>query len=232
MVEVNILAPHLDDAVISCWHQIEQTDTKIITVFAGIPETDKKYWWDRMCRLGGAKEAMVERRKENAASLADSEVEIINLDYLDRLYRPPARNIAEIADKVEEVSKPGSVYLAAAGIGTYLRMHPDHKTTREVGLELQRRGREVSFFADVPYSLPFRNFSKWPLRLSKKMIESKLRQTVDVTAVELAPEQQARKRKAVMLYKSQFSMINVFALGALTQKDTCRWEGLIKANLA
>ncbi len=44
-----ILSPHLDDAVLSCWHLLEQPgELIVINVFAGVPEDGGRLaWWDQ-----------------------------------------------------------------------------------------------------------------------------------------------------------------------------------------
>lgn len=227
MASVNVLSPHLDDAALACWHQIEQPDTQVITLFAGIPATNKQYWWDRLCGLGNAQEAMAIRRAENQAALAGTGASITDLDYLDRQYTSEPRNLSRIADSVESVSDPGSAYLAPTGVGTWGRTHPDHTTARKVGQELQRRGRAVRFYVEIPRALPVYKLDGWLERLDTHAVETALGQSVSLETHKLSPAQQARKRAAVKAYRSQFRAVNALALGALSRRGAYTAEGVI-----
>lgn len=143
------------------------------------------------------------------------------------LFKP--RNITEIADAVEEQANDNNQrIIAALGIGKYLRRHPDHITTRKVALELLERGREVLFYADIPYSLPIRNFDAWPARINEEKMKRLLGVDVEVESIELTRAQQLRKQKAVQAFTSQYKAVSYLALGALEQPDAYRWEALIK----
>jgi hypothetical protein len=50
LIETVILSPHLDDAVLSCWHTLAATgEVAVINVFAAIPAPDQPLsWWDRI----------------------------------------------------------------------------------------------------------------------------------------------------------------------------------------
>ena len=45
-----VLSPHLDDAVLSCWHILgREDDVRVVNVFTGSPENgDGDYTWDRL----------------------------------------------------------------------------------------------------------------------------------------------------------------------------------------
>src|SRR5215469_16341377 len=82
----NIVGPHLDDPVLSCWHQIEQPDSVVTTVFAGIPDDPTPSSWDKLNHQTNAIEAMLARHRENEVAL-DGISKVVNLTYLERLYR-------------------------------------------------------------------------------------------------------------------------------------------------
>ncbi|WKK24178.1 PIG-L family deacetylase [Streptomyces olivoreticuli] len=225
----HILSPHLDDGVLSCWHRMEQPDTThVVTIFAGVPADGRLNWWDRLCGYRSSAAAMRSRRTENDRSLAGAAVKPINLDYLDRAYRPPLRDITDIADAIERETCRADHFLAAAGIGTCLRRHPDHITTREVGRELLQRGHDISFYVDLPYMLPLRDFRNWPERINCKKLQRTLGLRASVEPYELSTAQQGRKWRAVRAFSSQFKPVNVLAFGALTRPEAYRWEVIIK----
>ena len=87
---IAILSPHLDDAVLSCWHLLAGPgEVAVINVFAGIPPTGAPAgWWDRMTGHADAQAVVRARRDEDRAALALAQREAVNLDFLDRQYRP------------------------------------------------------------------------------------------------------------------------------------------------
>jgi LmbE family N-acetylglucosaminyl deacetylase len=226
----NVLSPHLDDAALSCWHQLELPDSQVTTVFAGIPDHGTPSAWDKLTGQTDARAVMALRRSENERALRDVPATIVNLDYLDRPYTSEPRDVVEMADAVESTSNTDASFIAAAGIGRYLRHHPDHVTTRDIGLELLGRGREITFYADLPYMLPARNFRDWPSRLSSERIKRALDLSVTIEPHELTPQEQQRKQAAVRAYSSQWKMVNALALGALKKPAAYQWEVLIRPS--
>lgn len=227
MTNADILAPHLDDAVLSCWHQIE-AGTRVITLFAGTPENSGVRAWDRMTTSADPQETLQSRIAENAASLQDTPSTAINLPYLDFQYKHPMRNADEIASTVLGAVDDFRPIIAAAGIGKYFRQHPDHITTRKVAESLLARGLGISFYVDLPYMLPVRDFNDWPERLPKERIKKVLGMNVEIESHELSTEQQQRKIEAVKAFKSQLRMVNALAFGALAKPEAFRWEATIK----
>lgn len=229
MSHVDILSPHYDDAVLSAWHQVIIPNTRVVTVFGGIPDKAVLGLWDKFSTLADSSASIEMRRVENQIALASTTATALNLDFLDSQYQPfKSRNINELADEIESLSSDDPTFLAPIGTGLYLRRHPDHITTRKIGLELLRRGHDVSFYADIPYLLPMRDLSKWPDSLHLKKIESVLGHSVTVEAYELSVTEQARKREAVSSFKSQMTMVSKLAFGALSSTDAYKWEAVVR----
>jgi len=227
MAERAVVAPHLDDAVLSAWHQIEQAGSQTLTLFAGIPNDPSPSWWDKATGQANAQTTMHLRRAENAAALAVTSTVVTNLHFLDRPYVQGARDIQAMADAVELNVLRHAQLIVAAGIGTLLRRHPDHITTRMTGLALRQRGRAVSFYADIPYTLPIHRFAEWPRRLPVEKLKRLFNADISVEIVELNKAQQTRKQAAVKAFATQFRLVNMLALGALQKPAAYRWEALI-----
>lgn len=231
MSRVDILSPHYDDAVLSAWHQIEQPETRVVTVFGGIPQNSKSGLWDRLAGSSRSPEIVRARQQENEAALASTAALAINLSSLDRQYQPlTTRDIESITDEIEDVSEVDTSILAPVGIGTYFRVHPDHVDTRRVGIELMNRGYDVSFYADIPYLLPVRDIKSWPMKLSKKRIEKVLGMPVNVEPYQLTHQEQINKQQALSKFTSQMPMVNKLAFGALKNVDAYKWEVVIRPN--
>lgn len=229
MARADILSPHYDDAVLSCWHRVEQPDSQVITVFGGALNTTETGLWDRLTTQTNADYTHKIRQAENRKALVGTSATTIDLAFLDRQYVPlKKRNVTEIADTIEHEIFSDSQVIAAAGIGTFLRRHPDHVATRKAALELFKRGYDVAFYADIPYMLPIRNFDGWTERISVERLKRKLNIDVTIETHELTPEQQLRKQAAVQAFTSQFPMVKLLALGVLNNPDSYRWEAVIR----
>ncbi len=127
---VVILSPHLDDAVLSCWHVLSgPADVRVINLFAGLPARGAAPgWWDRRTEP----RAMVSaRRAEDAASLALTGREPLNLPLLDRQYRDQDQRPAALLEALRPRLSPGARLLAPAALGP----HPDHLVVRAAALE-------------------------------------------------------------------------------------------------
>jgi LmbE family N-acetylglucosaminyl deacetylase len=141
-----VLSPHLDDAVLSCWHVLAgSADVTVVTVFAGIPARDGRVpFWDRLTRATDSAARMRERLAENAEALELAGAASYNMDLLDAQYRPyePPPAIAEAL--AEPLGGAATVYAPAA-----LFPIPDHVLVLAAALELRR---EFRLYADLPHA--------------------------------------------------------------------------------
>jgi LmbE family N-acetylglucosaminyl deacetylase len=225
---VAIISPHLDDAALSCWHLIEQPDSSVVTVFAGVPEPGTTTSWDRMCGEPDSVALMQSRVVENAQALSSTGTKIVNLPYLDCQYQSDARDIEDIAASVLAVTCDGVELFLPIGVGRSGKQHTDHLSVMRLAKSLMDRGRVVSFYADIPYALSLTRLSRWPTKLSVGLIEQALGIKLELSVHELSPEQRTRKKTALKAYKTQFGLINILNLGALSRKATYRYEVTFK----
>src|SRR6202790_1608245 len=101
-----ILSPHFHDAVFSLGGLIATAPERsvFVTVFAGMPAAGIAGRWDRRSGFKSGAEAMRARALENEAGVAALQVPpsaIVNLDFLDRQYRPKA-SIAGLRSAIAE----------------------------------------------------------------------------------------------------------------------------------
>lgn len=225
---IDLLSPHLDDAAFSSWHQVEKLGSRVLTIFTGIPDDPTPSKWDLSTGFNSSHDVMSARIREDEQALAIASTEAVNLDFLEREYRDTQPSIAEIADRIESVSSRDALLIAAAGIGKYGRSHVDHVITRRVGRELLDRGRNVSFFVDIPYMLPIMRMSHWPERLPVEKIKQELDSDVEIEPIQLTQDEQHRKKEASRTYETQFARTNRAAFGALSRNSAYRWEALIR----
>lgn len=215
-----ILSPHFDDAVFSLGGFIATAPERVIvvTVFAGTPDAGIAGGWDRWSRFKTAAEAMRSREAENAAALSTLGVppdRIVNLDFLDRQYRPddaaPAQLQAAIAETVGEFAArhdgPVSVFCPASG------WHPDHRAVTDALVALWKSRElpemEVLLYQDQPYAyLELRQRSLAPLRFAKfGAAANRLGLNTQTEWLEFGASQAEKKRRAAGQYKSQFPVI-------------------------
>ena len=212
-----ILSPHIDDAVFSCWHLITQPDVTVVNVFAGVPPKGTNTLWDRCCGESDSAVMMQKRKKENDLVLKSRSIAFLNLDYLDRQYRLNDLDLDEIANRIHEGFKGNFEFYAPIAAGVFWR-HPDHLALREVGQLLLRKGRKVSFYADIPYmQMPMDldgGYAKRMNRRASKLL--KLSLVSEITKLE--PEEQELKRQAMQQYISQYKMTNLTSLKTLSRK--------------
>ncbi len=145
-----VLSPHLDDAVLSCWHVLgREGDVHVVNVFTGSPEDGRgDYAWDRLTGSSDSVERMRERIAEDAAALGRAGLTAANLGLLDNQYRTDGLPPADVAARIRAQIPTGSVVYAPAGLGD----HPDHLLVRDAALELKRAGHDVRLYADMPHA--------------------------------------------------------------------------------
>jgi LmbE family N-acetylglucosaminyl deacetylase len=150
-----VLSPHLDDAVLSCWHLLARpTETTVVNVFAGIPEPDPgEHWWDALTGAADSAERMRARREEDRAALETTETRAVNLELLDVQYRRNGRASGLVDELMARVPEGMPVYAPAA-----LGGHVDHRLVRDAGLRLRAARRPVGFYADLPHAVAY----GWP----------------------------------------------------------------------
>ena len=146
-----ILSPHLDDAVLSCWHVLcGPGEVTVINVFAGVPPPGSGVsWWDRLTGATDSVERMVERHAEDRAALAIAGRAATSLEFLDAQYEPAGQIDDTITAALRELIDPGTVVYAPAALGD----HPDHEQVRNAALAMATSGQQVRLYADHPHSV-------------------------------------------------------------------------------
>lgn len=228
---LTILSPHLDDAVLSCWHLLAADgDVEVLNVFAGVPQAGTATpFWDAMTGAADPVSRMAERHAEDRAALALVERRARSLDLLDEQYRSGngASSPPRVLERIREAVDPASVVYAPAGLGGYT----DHDLVRDAGLALAADGFEVRLYADVPHGLRF----GWPAWVTGVPDDPRVRPEewwrqvmadagldIDALAGErhvLSDGELTRKREAVAAYRTQ-----VPALERLWRPEELRYE--------
>jgi LmbE family N-acetylglucosaminyl deacetylase len=174
------LAPHLDDAVLSCGgaihrHALAGDPVLVVTIFAGefqgtnpppFALEQHGYW-------GNPPRPMTLRRAEDTAALAFLDAEVRHLDYGDAVYRsgPDGCWLYDNEDALFGDVHPGDPLIrdgthelqsqlaetipAKEGTVVYAPLgaghHVDHQIVHMAAQRLQVRGYQLAFYEDYPY---------------------------------------------------------------------------------
>ena len=147
-----ILSPHLDDAVLSCWHLLAGPgEVTVINVFDGTPPPGTPPpWWDTITGAVDPQSRMRERLREDAAARAELGRQAIGLGLLDAQYRGAEPEVGTLVDRLaEHIGEDALVYAPAAIDGNHL----DHVLVRDAAIELSRLGRRLRLYADLPQAI-------------------------------------------------------------------------------
>ncbi|MDQ3936542.1 MAG: PIG-L family deacetylase [Actinomycetota bacterium] len=203
-----ILAPHLDDAVLSCWSVLAAGDeVGVVNVFAGVPRAGTAGAWDRETGASDSVARMREREREDVEALALAGCVPVNLGFLEEQYRErpvePGEVLAALPEELDVVYGP-------AGIGG----HADHLLVRSLMGPLRERGADVRLYADLPYCAR----RGWPEWVTGEAAHPEAGADWDLggldaqlglrpCAVRLEPAEQERKRSVLAVYRTQFAAL-------------------------
>jgi LmbE family N-acetylglucosaminyl deacetylase len=213
-----VLSPHLDDAVLSCWHVLAGPGAvEVINVFAGSPNSRPgPAWWDRVTGATDSAERMRERVAEDREALSSIERQPVNLPFLDEQYRDGEQDVDSIAAQIESrVEHAGHVHAPAA----LVKGHGDHALVRAAALDLRESGTRVSLYADLPHALEF-GWPSWvtgePRRLDPAPYWEWLldgsgisRERLRPEIHELDPDERDRKLEAIRTYRTQLAALEI-----------------------
>ncbi|HVL96443.1 MAG TPA: hypothetical protein VM266_11340 [Solirubrobacteraceae bacterium] len=150
-----VLSPHLDDAVLSCWHVLSGPgDVTVANVFTAPPPDGVLTHYDRVAGASASAAMMARRLDEDRAALGRAGREPLALGLLESAYRRRAPATGAIAAALgAQVGRARMVHAPAAIAG-----HPDHVLVRDAALRLARAGVPVRLYADLPYCVAY----GWP----------------------------------------------------------------------
>ena len=141
-----IVAPHLDDAVLSVWHVLTQGDATVVTVLAGIPDDPEPPGWDRETGATDSRERMNERREEDRRVLEALGAQAIHLNFLDQQYRKREVPHQQMVDALEVLAADFDEVWMPAGLA-----HQDHRDVARAALAATVGLLRV-MYADLPYA--------------------------------------------------------------------------------
>lgn len=214
-----ILSPHLDDAVLSCWHLLgSQREVTVVNVCTAAPETGASdAFWDQLSDGHHPVERMRVRRAEDEAALARAGRSAHYLGFIDFQYTGLTPPLGALVQRILGIVPPGTELHAPAGLG----VHPDHLAVRSAGVELEALGFALRFYAELPHALR----PGWLERLARAPAYAGLaagdlvasRHRLDDAAL-------AAKLRAVGEYRSQLVGLQGMLAGPLDRGDVLRNE--------
>jgi LmbE family N-acetylglucosaminyl deacetylase len=145
-----IVSPHLDDAVLSCWHALASAPepATVVTLFAGVPDAATELSrWDRASGATDPSAQMRLRRREDEAALSACGARFVHCAFLDDQYRGWARPRRALVDRLVELVEDADEVWIPAGFGG----HPDHVLAADAALAATV-GRRRMLYADLPYA--------------------------------------------------------------------------------
>jgi LmbE family N-acetylglucosaminyl deacetylase len=227
-----VLSPHLDDAVLSCWHALAAAaDVTVINVAAAVPASGHPLpWWDRRTGATDSAIRMRERLAEDQRALALAGRRSVNLPFLDEQYRDAGQPLDQLVTELRHYLAPETMLLAPAGIGG----HPDHLLVRAAALTLRDDGHAAALYAELPHAIRH----GWPQHIDS----GSRRPPTDTAEIDweqaLAPidgvlqppivhalsaRARASKLYAIQAYRTQLHALNTIAYQPL-ENDTLRYE--------
>lgn len=156
MSRLVVIAPHLDDAVLSVGEAISLASEPIIlTVFAGVPPPSVVTPYDTACGFDRSVDAMRTRHREHEEACAMLGADGLQLTYLDQQYGPRATTDVELVNGLVRclgTLRPDTV-LIPLGVG-----HPDHELLGNLCLSVVARCPEIAevlVYEDLPYRVTY-----------------------------------------------------------------------------
>jgi len=140
-----VVSPHLDDAVLSCWHVLQDGEVKVVNVFTGLPAPGTAGWWDMLTGSPDSPARMRERLAEDAAVLASAGAEVVGLGLLDEQYRDNGHRPA-VAEALERHMRDAEELHVPAG----LALGSDHGLVLAAALQLRQ---DLFLYADLPHAV-------------------------------------------------------------------------------
>lgn len=223
---VVVLAPHLDDAVLSCFAVLSRPGAArtVVTVFAGVPEPGTAGSWDASQGVAQSDEYMRDRVADDLAVLGGLGVRAVHLPLLDAQYRTSRLTCRALGRCLEQYVEGADVY-APAGFGE----HPDHVLVRDAALSAFAGMASLRLYADLPYAAA----RGWSLDCQDGSCEGGLRDVLPGIAFRprvagcehdaLAPDMASAKMRSLEGYRSQFQLLDGSS-GQLRRRGVDRFE--------
>lgn len=142
------IAPHLDDAVLSCGHLLyaKPADTIVATAFAADPRHDLVTKYDVDCGFDGALEAMAARREEDRIACSVLRVTPVHGPFVQSAY---GRKVSDAALAEWIASLVGSETTVYAPLGI---VHDDHIALRRaVAILAANLSGRLVLYEEIPY---------------------------------------------------------------------------------
>jgi LmbE family N-acetylglucosaminyl deacetylase len=197
------VSPHLDDAVFSCGARIaSEVDAVAITLFAGRPRRGMPLTgWDAECGFVAGDDVIGTRRAEDREALGVLGARACWLRFRDDQYDDEfaADDVLHALAGAVAREQPGSIYFP---LGLF---HRDHRRASEASLGIVDRFRSLRWYAyeDAIY----RRLDG--LSEARRHEIGEAGYTLEPAALPIDDDAPARKRAAVICYRSQLRGLSV-----------------------
>jgi LmbE family N-acetylglucosaminyl deacetylase len=219
---VAVLSPHLDDAVLSCWHVLDAAGSvTVVNVFTGTPAAGSPVgWWDERTGAVDSTVRVRQRTREDRTALALAGRTAVNLDLLEAQYRGGPASAEAVATRIApEVAECDTLYAPVV-----LGAHVDHVLVRDAALLLEAEGVRVRLYADLPHGLS-RGWPTWVAPDGLPEVDETWEYAVTQAVPDRAPprphihelvaDDQRRKLVAVHAYRTQIAELGAMAYAPL-----------------
>jgi LmbE family N-acetylglucosaminyl deacetylase len=228
-----VVSPHLDDAVLSCGGRLADEPAHVVTVFAGVPrEGGPLPIWDRLTGATSCSDRVRDRLAEDDRALGVLGATTERLAMLDGQYRAEPHDHEAAVALLRPLLASADEVCTAAGVGG----HVDHLAARDAALAAAPPSASVTLFADVPYVLVY-GWPSWvdpraggPMLDAGPWVDAELEAAGLVLDAltraprELSEEALARKREAMLAYRSQLPALDAQSGGRLSEPAVLRFE--------
>ncbi len=211
-VELLVVSPHLDDAVLSVGGRLaERPGAVVVTVFAGRPPGGRLAPWDAACGFRPGDDVIGRRREEDRRALTLLGARSRWLGFTDRQYgRAPAA--AAVAAALADVVRRDRARRVLFPLGLF---HSDHRLVGNAALAVVAANPRLGWeaYEDVPYRTLPGLVEEAVARLRRHGL--RLERTVGAPVPDV-------KRRAVACYRSQLR--GLATAGRLGHADAFRAE--------
>lgn len=227
------LAPHYDDAALSCGGMIHQQNQAgqlvlVITIFAAPPESNEPlspFAERQHQQWGNPQDAISVRQAEDQAAMQILGADYLRLKFTDCIYRGKPRSgewyylsDADLFGQVHPAERPlipqiaeAILELVLAGDDTTVFAplavghHVDHQLVNAAAWQLQQQGYQLAFYEDYPYVDP--HYAAKYSHTEPTTLVAQQPATLEPQSRPIAEENLSAKIDSIRAYSSQIPVL-------------------------
>jgi LmbE family N-acetylglucosaminyl deacetylase len=227
------LAPHYDDAALSCGGMIHQQTQAgqlvlVVTIFAAPPESNEPlspFAESQHQQWGNPQDAISVRQAEDQAAMQILGADYLRLKFTDCIYRGEPRSgewyylsDADLFGQVHPAERPlipqiaeAILELVPAGDDTTVFApltvghHVDHQLVNAAAWQLRQQGYQLAFYEDYPYADPY--FAAKYSHTEPAALVTQQPTTLEPQSRPIAEENLSAKIDSISAYSSQIPVL-------------------------